>query len=123
MAACSTAAACLIALLAPTPGLYLFVFIGSSLASGLAGISRLSIVAELSSEGERPTYVALTNMVTAPFVLFGLLGGWLADRFGYNIVFVLAGILALASALWLAAKVEEPRFRDRSIIQPAQFEA
>jgi MFS family permease len=85
-------------------------FTSVALAVGLQNISRFPIVAELCREQERPAYMALTNVVTAPFLLLGLAGGWLADRYGYDAVFVVAGGLALAAACWLAFMVREPRF-------------
>ncbi|MCI0699186.1 MFS transporter [candidate division KSB1 bacterium] len=109
LAAIVTAGTCLTALLAPTVEIYLLVFAGAAFTIGLTGISRLPIITEFCSNAERPTYIALTNMITSPFVLSGLAGGWLANRFGYDTVFIIATILALASAVWLAQKVEEPR--------------
>jgi len=109
--------------LAPDQRLYLIVFVGLAFQIGLSGISRLSIVAELCSEEERPTYVALTNLVTSPFILFGLVAAAIAGRFGYNAVFLIAGLLAVASALWMAFRVEEPRkIVRRPIVQSAQYE-
>jgi MFS family permease len=123
LAASSTALSCFAALLAPSQGLYLFVFVGMAFQIGLSGISRLSIVAELCSEEERPTYVALTNLVTSPFVLFGLIAGGIASRFGYDAVFLIAGLLALGSALWMAFRVDEPRdVAGRPFVQSAQYE-
>ena len=123
LAAASTALSCFMALLAPDQGLYLIVFVGMAFQIGLSGISRLSIVAELCSEEERPTYVALTNLVTSPFILFGVVAGGIASRFGYDAVFFIAGLLAVASALWMAFKVEEPReAARRPFVQSAQYE-
>jgi len=124
LSSASTAVACLAALLAPSLEVYLIVFVGSAFQVGLSGISRLSLVAELCSEDERPTYVALTNMVTSPFVLFGVLAGVIAGSFGYQVVFIIAGLLALSSALWLTFKVEEPRNRTAvSLVQSVQYES
>jgi MFS family permease len=123
LAAASTALSCFTALLAPDQRLYLIVFVGMAFQIGLSGISRLSIVAELCSEEERPTYVALTNLVTSPFILFGLVAGGIAARFGYDAVFLIAGLLAVASALWMAFRVEEPRENvRRPFVQSAQYE-
>ncbi|MCX6143625.1 MAG: MFS transporter [Ignavibacteriales bacterium] len=123
LAAASTALSCFAALLAPDQGLYLIVFVGLAFQIGLSGISRLSIVAELCSEEERPTYVALTNLVTSPFILFGLVAAGIAGQFGYDAVFLIAGLLAVASALWMAIRVEEPRkIVRRPIVQSAQYE-
>ena len=123
LSAASTALSCFMALLAPSQTLYLIVFVGMAFQIGLSGISRLSIVAELCSEEERPTYVALTNFVTSPFVLFGLIAGGIASRFGYDAVFFIAGLLAVGSALWMAFRVEEPRdMASRPFVQSAQYE-
>lgn len=111
ISAVSTAIASLVALLASGVELYLVVFVGSAITVGLGGISRLSLIAELCSEGERPTYIALANMITSPFVLSGILAGWIANYLGYNGVFSIAGVFALASAIWLMTMVEEPRKR------------
>jgi len=123
LAASSTVLSCFTALLAPNEQWYLVVFVGMAFQIGLSGISRLSIVAEFCSEEERPTYVALTNLVTSPFVVFGLVAGGIASRFGYDAVFLIAGLLALASAMWVAFKVDEPRVKvPRPIVQSAQYE-
>jgi MFS family permease len=123
LAGASTALSCFVALLAPDQGWYIIVFVGMAFQIGLSGISRLSIVAELCTEEERPTYVALTNLVTSPFILFGLVAGGIASRFGYDAVFLIAGLLAVASALWMAFRVEEPREGvRRPFVQSAQYE-
>lgn len=111
LSAIFTIVACVMALLAPTVQIYLFVFVSWALASGLSGISRLSIIAEFCSDADRPTYIALTNMITSPFVLAGVMGGWIANQFGYSAVFAIAALLATASAIWLKMKVVEPRKR------------
>ena len=100
---------CLIAILAKSVVLYYVVFMGTALTLSLINVSRLAIIAELCVEENRPIYIALTNMITSPFILFGILGGFLADHFGYNIVFLIAGIFALSSSLWWWRKVPEPR--------------
>ncbi|HAV24188.1 MAG TPA: hypothetical protein DCX46_12015 [Bacteroidetes bacterium] len=124
LSAVSATISCLAALVAPTATTYLLVFVASAFQVGLSGISRLSIVVELCTEEERPTYVALTNMVTSPFVLFGVLAGGIASAFGYDAVFVIAGVLALASAFWLTFKVEEPRTKTAvPFVQSAQYES
>jgi MFS family permease len=109
LAAGMTASACALALLAPSPTVYLLVFVASSFALGLPMISRLPLIVELCAEEDRPAYIALTNALTAPFALTGLLAGWRADRAGYEMVFVAAGALALAAAVWLLVMVPEPR--------------
>lgn len=109
LAAFSTLAACLLALFTDLYFIYLAVFVASSFTTTLIQLSRLPIVAEICSEEDRPTYVALTNVVTSPFSLSGIIGGWLAADYGYNPVFIISGFCALLSFLMYLFVVKEPR--------------
>lgn len=101
--------ACFGALMADSVLVYYVVFVASALTLGLRTVSRLPIVAELCGEEDRPTYVMLTNVVTAPFVLAGVAAGWAANVHGYDTVFFAAGVLAVAACLWMIAMLDEPR--------------
>lgn len=109
LAACWMLIGCVAALFAQSVEVYYIAFVGTAFTLGLRTISRLPIIAEICGEEDRPTYVALTNVVTAPFVLFGLGAGWLATQFGYDAVFVAAGALSLVAAIWFGVFVREPR--------------
>ncbi len=111
IASSSMAAACIIALLAPSAGYYFVVFIFSGFTATLIQVSRIGIIAEISSEDDRPTYVAVTNMITSPFILLGIAGGWIASSFGYNYLFAFAGSMALLSSALFYFKVKEPRLQ------------
>lgn len=106
---------CVMALISPFVSIYFIVFVGSAFITSLLQVSRLTMIAEICGEEDRPTYVSLTNMITAPFVLSGILGGWLANHFGYNIVFIIAGIVSLIAAFWFFNMVEEPRRRSVAV--------
>lgn len=108
-AALSTFIACILALLTEIYFIYLVVFISSSFTVTLTQLSRLPIIAEICSEDDRPTYVALTNVITSPFSLSGILGGWLAADYGYNPVFIISALFALLSMLLYVFVVKEPR--------------
>ncbi len=105
----ATLFACGTAIVAPTVGIYLMVFVCSSATVAIGMISRLPLIAELCPEADRPTSVALANLVTSPFVLFGVAAGWIANTMGYEAVFVLAGLLSAFALVWLAVRVREPR--------------
>lgn len=107
--AVATLVGSVVALVAQSLELYVVVFICSAATVAINGISRLPMIAELCPEEERPTYVALTNMITSPFVLLGLAAGWMADAIGYAAVFFLAGGFSIAAVYWLSFKVQEPR--------------
>lgn len=101
--------ASLIALAVQNVEAYLFVFACSAWTIAVTIISRLPMIAEICGEKNRPTYIALANMITSPFVLLGVVAGWAADAIGYNVVFAVSMILALSSIVWLSLKVIEPR--------------
>jgi MFS family permease len=98
-----------LALMTHNLSIYYIVFACIAFMTGIIQVSRLTIIAELCGERDRPTYIALANLITAPFALSGMFGGLLADRFGYPAVFVVAGATALGALLWFAAMVREPR--------------
>ncbi len=100
---------CAAALLAQSVEVYYLAFAASALTLGLRTISRLPIIAELCREDDRPTFVALTNVVTAPFVLAGIAGGYLANVHGYDAVFIGAGLISVGACLWFGLVVKEPR--------------
>lgn len=108
-----TVIACIFALTAANVYIYLVVFIISAFTINVTIISRLTLVVEMCTDSERPTFIALTNMITSPFVLSGILGGWLANRMGYDILFYGAGLSAAIATLWLLFKVREPRTLNR----------
>ena len=107
---------CIVAIVSPSVEFYYLVFVGASLNIILLQISRLTIISEICFEDDRPTYVALTNVITAPFVLSGMFGGIIVDAFGFNTLFVMSAIFSFATFLWLMIKVAEPR----RILQPVQ---
>jgi len=107
--AASSAAASLCAAFANNILLYgiVFFFVGCTVT--LQGISRLAIVVEMCNESERPIYIGLLNTVTAPTVLFGIIGGSLITLFGYKPVFLVYAFISLTAVYWLYKKVNEPR--------------
>ncbi len=110
-AALATTLACLLAVAAPCVEFYGLVFVLSAVALTIGMISRLPFLAEICPESERPTMVALANMVTSPFVLWGVVAGWMADALGYSIIFILAAVFSLTAFLWTSRMVAEPRRR------------
>jgi MFS family permease len=108
LAACS-AAASLTAALSNNVLLYGIVFFFMGCTATLQGISRLSIVVEMCNESERPIYIGLINSVTAPTVIFGLIGGSLITIIGFVPVFLIYTAISITAVFWLTQKVNEPR--------------
>jgi MFS family permease len=75
----------------------IFMLLGLSL-SGTA-LSQFTFVTEMAPPERRPTYIALVSVAYAPFAVGApILGGWMADRWGYTPVFALSLCAGLAAA-------------------------
>ena len=85
------------------------VFVFMAWTVSLQGISRLSFVAELCSESDRPTYVGLTNTMTAPTLAVGILFGWVARQYGFGVMFAAATLIGFFAVAWLIFRVNDPR--------------
>jgi MFS family permease len=107
---CSGAAA-LLAVLSSNILMYGFVFFFLACSLQVQVISRLPFIAEMCKENERPLFVGITNTLTAPTMLIGLLFGWFVPKVGYASVFMMTVILAVSSFFILLKFVEEPRRR------------
>jgi MFS family permease len=108
LALCS-AAASLTAVIADNVLLYGIVFFFTGCTLTLQGISRLAIVVEMCTESERPFYIGLFNSLTAPTILFGIIGGVLVTIIGYIPVFLIYTFISLIAFYWLYKRVKEPR--------------
>lgn len=85
-----------------------FFLLGGSISATLVG--QWTFITELAPAARRPTYIAVAAVGYAPFAVGApILGGWLADHWGYGLVFGLSiAAAALACALYLL-RVPEPR--------------
>ena len=107
--AASSATASLVAILANNVLMFGIVFFFMGFTISLQGISRLAIVVEMCNESERPIYLGLLNSVTAPTILFGIIGGSLITVIGYVPVFMIYTLISIAAVYWMYKKVNEPR--------------
>jgi MFS family permease len=105
----ASVAASFVALVAGNILVYGFAFFFMALTLGLQGISRLSFVAEMCSEADRPTYIALTNTLTAPTVAVGTLFGWIARVYGFETVFGMGMLFGLFALVRMHMTVPDPR--------------
>ena len=98
------------ALTVPSLELFVVVFVFQGIHLAAVNVSGLSVLLEFApSPAARPTYVGLGTTLLTP-VAFGapLLGGVLADVFGFPTLFVTASLGSLAG-LGLLLRVREPR--------------
>ena len=112
----ASVAASVVALFAGNILVYGFAFFFMAMTIGLQGISRLSFVAEMCTEVDRPTYIALTNTLTAPTVAVGILLGWIARTYGFQPVFAAGMLFGLFALVKLHFGVRDPRVHATSTV-------
>lgn len=100
----------LIAWYAPALWWFYPIMVLTGLASASVWTIGMAITVEFGSETERPVYIGLSNTLIAPAaILAPILGGWLADIAGYQTTFIVSAIAALATAVVLYRRVQDPR--------------
>jgi predicted MFS family arabinose efflux permease len=101
------------ALLAPTLAAFTFVFAFVGVHLGSEVMARHNMAAEYAPEERRALFVGAMNTTLAPFCLSGLIGGVIADAFGYRAVFAAGLALAAAALAVLLLLVRDPRHAGR----------
>jgi MFS family permease len=99
-----------LASVAPAPIWFYVVFAlnGAALAGFM--LSGLVIAFEFSPPDMRPTYIGLNNTAYGVVASVGpILGGWLAGRVGYQVLFAMACVIGLVGFALLHWSVREPR--------------
>jgi MFS family permease len=106
------AAAMAVEVVANAAWLVTCAFILFGLSTSALQLAQLSFVVEFGTPARRPTYIGLTFLLYTPCaVLAPILGGVIADHWGYTPVFALAALAAIAAALAFAIWVRDPRPR------------
>ena len=105
-------ASAFLALMATGAVWFYFAFILAGVANAAVWTIGMSMTIEFATPAERPSYIGLSNTLTAPStILAPLFGGLLADTFGYSTTFgvsIFGGILAVM-VFWVLVK--NPRQR------------
>lgn len=85
-----------------------FLLLGLSIAA--SQLSQMTTTTQFSPVARRPTYIALAAVAYAPFAVGApLIGGRLADHWGYGVVFGLSAALAWLAALAYQFWVKDPQ--------------
>jgi MFS family permease len=88
-----------------------FALVGISTAGGL--LSDFNMAMEFGPESERPTYMGLARFLTGPALFIApLLAGWIAQSYGYVIMFFVSLTFSLTGLLILNRLVKDPRFME-----------
>ena len=102
----------ILAIFAPNPFVYGTIFLLLGANRTMHSITFISMAMEYGSDGNRPTYYAISFSFLAPLYLSGMFAGWMILYIGYSGVFLCSaffGIIALGIALF---KIIEPRNLD-----------
>jgi MFS family permease len=98
-----------LALVIKEPNWFSLVFILNGLANAVYWTIGLTLSLEFGNEDMRPTYVGMANTLIAPStILAPLLGGLLADVFGYPVTFIVSSIFGVIAAIMLSLLVKDP---------------
>jgi MFS family permease len=115
--------AALLAFFAHSQLLFIGVFLLTGTGLSAIFLAQLSFVVEFGPPEARPTYIALSAVAYAPFATFApILGGWLADHFGYGPPFLLAGALGITGLFVYRLLVPDPRMQARQMAAAALAE-
>lgn len=105
----SSAASALLALIITNHNLFAIVFVLAGISNAAYWTIGLTISLEFGNEDQRPVYVGMSNSLVAPStILAPLLGGLLADIFGYPVTFITSAGLAILSIFILGVMVKDP---------------
>ena len=89
---------------------YALVFLLLGLSLSATFLSQLTFIADFAPPARRPTYIAFAFVAYAPFAIGGpILGGWMADRWGYTPVFIISIAAAAVAVVIYRFWVPEPR--------------
>jgi MFS family permease len=72
-------------------------------------MTRQNLLLEYSPINQRSMYVGLVNSLMAPLYFVGIIGGWIAEYFGYAALFLAGIFLSVLGMSLIALLVEEPR--------------
>lgn len=89
---------------------YTVVFLCLGLNLAATSLAGLTFIAEFGPSARRPTYIALASVAYAPFVIGApILGGLMANAWGFTPVFLLAAGAGIAASLAYGLIVPDPR--------------
>ncbi len=100
----------ILAIIIKNPNWFVLVFILNGIAATAYWTIGITMSLQFGDERQRPTYVGMSNTLIAPSaILAPLVGGLLADSFGYSVTFITSASIGLISVAALARLVKDPR--------------
>ncbi len=109
------AASAFLARLAPSPEWFFMVIILDGLSITAYWTVTFAVTLDFGQENDRPVYIGLANTLVAPATIVApILGGWIADSFGYQTTFLMAAIAGIVTTIILLLVVTDPVHADRN---------
>lgn len=106
-----------LALTVTNPNLFALVFILNGIANTSYWTIGITVSLEFGDEVTRPTYVGMSNTLIAPStILAPLLGGVLADIFGYPVTFIVSALFGIIAVIMLGLLVKDPVHKSSLIV-------
>jgi len=79
---------------------FYIIFIFSGIAATTSWIIAMAFTMDFGQHNERPLYVGMANTIMAPStILAPIIGGWIADTFGFQYTFITSAASALVASL------------------------
>lgn len=95
---------------APSINWFFPIFILAALTNVSIWTNGMTMATTFSDENERPFYIGLAQTLTAPATIIApLIGGWVADEFGFVPTFSISTFLSVVMILILWLIVKDPR--------------
>jgi MFS family permease len=102
----------ILAIIIKDPNWFVVVFILNGIAATAYWTIGITMSLQFGDERQRPTYVGMSNTLIAPSaILAPLVGGLLADSFGYSVTFITSAVIGLVSVFTLTVLVKDPKTR------------
>jgi MFS family permease len=96
--------------LAPSLAWFYVIFILEGFANVSIWTNGMTMTVDFSDDKERPFYIGLAQTLTGPATIIApLIGGWIADTYGFTVTFGLSAILSIVMMSILVFLVKEPR--------------
>jgi len=97
------------AMLATSRPLFFAAIVVVTMAGAGINVFMLNFPMEFAPENRRTSYMALRSLFLAPVIILPVVGGWLADVYGQNVVFAIALGFAVAGVAAIKFFVVDPR--------------
>jgi MFS family permease len=95
---------------APSLAWFFPIFILEGFANVSIWTNGMTMTVDFSGDRERPFYIGLAQTLTGPATIIApLIGGWIADTYGFTITFALSALLSIVMMSILVFLVKEPR--------------